>query len=150
MSELNKKIKDDIKEAMKNKENEKRDALRMLSAAIKQYEVDTREEITDSTIESLIQKLIKQRNEAAAQFKDAGRNELYEKEMFEANLLQQYLPKQLDDAELEKAIKEIASEVGATSSKDMGKVMASAKEKIGTKADGKRVSEVVKKVLSTL
>lgn len=150
MSELNKKIKDDIKEAMKNKENEKRDALRMLSAAIKQYEVDTREEITDSTIESLIQKLIKQRNEAATQFKDAGRNELYEKEMFEANLLQQYLPKQLDDAELENIIKEIILEVGATSSKDMGKVMAAAKEKIGTRADGKRVSEVVKKVLSAL
>jgi len=150
MSKLYKKIKDDIKNAMKNKENFKRDALRMLSAAIKQQEVDTREEATDALIESLIQKLIKQRNEAAQQFKEAGRDELYEKETNEAELLKLYLPKQLDDSELEDIIRNLVSQTGAASAKDMGRVMAAAKEKIGTSADGKRVSETVKKVLSSL
>lgn len=150
MSELFKKIKDDIKEAMKNKDNFKRDALRMLSAAIKQQEVDTRVEMTDAMIETLIQKLIKQRNEAALQFKDAGRDELYEKETNEAELLKLYLPKQLDDSELEDIIRGLVAKTGATSQKDMGKVMAAAKDEIGTSADGKRVSEAVKKVLSSL
>lgn len=150
MSDLYKKIKDDVKEAMKNKDAFKRDTLRTLTAAIKQQEVDNREEVTDAMVETLIQRLIKQRDEAAAQYKDAGRDDLYEKESGEIEVLKAYLPKQLDDAELEAIIKEIVAEVGAEGPKDMGKVMGSAKGKIGTKADGKRVSECVKAVLSSL
>ncbi len=150
MSDLLKKIKDDVKEAMKNKDAFKRDTLRSLTAAIKQQEVDTREETTDAAVESLIQKLIKQRDEAASQYKEAGRDELYEKETGEIEVLKAYLPKQLDDAELEAVVKEIVSEVGAQSPKDMGKVMGAAKGKIGTRADGKRVSECVKSVLAAL
>jgi len=150
MSDLYKKIKDDVKEAMKNKDAFKRDTLRTLTAAIKQQEVDKREEVTDAMVETLIQRLIKQRDEAAAQYKDAGRDDLYEKESGEIEVLKAYLPKQLDDAELEAIVKEIAAEVGAEGPKDMGKVMGAAKGKIGTKADGKRVSECVKAVLAAL
>lgn len=150
MSDLYKKIKDDVKEAMKNKDAFKRDTLRTLTAAIKQQEVDTREDTTDAAIENLIQKLIKQRDEAATQYKEAGRDELYEKETGEIEVLKAYLPKQLDDAELEAVVKEIVAEVGAEGPKDMGKVMGAAKGKIGTRADGKRVSECVKAVLASL
>lgn len=150
MSDLYKKIKDDVKEAMKNKDAFKRDTLRTLTAAIKQQEVDSREEMTDAAVENLIQKLIKQRDEAAGQYKDAGRDDLYEKETAEINVLKAYLPKQLDDAELEAVVKEIVAQVGAEGPKDMGKVMGAAKGKIGTKADGKRVSECVKNVLAAL
>jgi len=150
MSELHTRIKDDVKEAMRNKDAFKRDTLRTLTAAIKQQEVDTREEATDASIEVLIQKLIKQRDEAANQYKEAGREDLYEKESGEIVILQAYLPKQLDDAELEAIIKELVAEVGAEGPKDMGKVMGATKTKIGTKADGKRVSECVKAVLASL
>jgi hypothetical protein len=150
MSELNTKIKDDIKEAMRNKEVLKRDTLRTLTAAIKQYEVDTRETITDAVVETLIQRLIKQRDEAARQYKDAGRDDLYEKESGEIEILKAYLPKQLDDVELEAVVRALVAEVGAEGPKDMGKVMGATKEKIGTKADGKRVSECVKAVLASL
>jgi len=150
MSDLYQKIKDDVKEAMRNKDAFKRDTLRTLTAAIKQQEVDTREEPTDASIETLIQKLIKQRDEAAGQYKDAGREDLYEKETGEIEVLKAYLPKQLDDAELEAVVKELVAEVGAEGPKDMGKVMGAAKSKIGTSADGKRVSECVKAVLGSL
>jgi len=150
MSELYTKIKDDVKDAMRNKDAFKRDTLRTLTASIKQHEVDTREEPTDAMIETLIQRLIKQRDEAANQYKDAGREDLYEKESSEIEILKAYLPKQLDDSELETIIKALVAEVGAEGPKDMGRVMGAAKEKIGTKADGKRVSECVKTVLASL
>lgn len=150
MSDLYQQIKDDVKTAMRNKDAFKRDTLRTLTAAIKQQEVDTREEATDASIEGLIQKLIKQRDEAASQYKEAGRDDLFEKESGEIEVLKAYLPKQLDDAELEAVVKEIVGEVGAEGPKDMGKVMGAAKGKIGTKADGKRVSECVKAVLAAI
>ena len=150
MSDLLKRIKDDVKEAMRNKDNFRRDTLRTLTAAVKQQEVDSRQEADDAMIENLIQKLVKQRDEAASQYKDAGREDLYEQETNEAAILKEYLPKQMDDAELEAAVKELVASVGAEGPKDMGKVMGAAKNAIGTKADGRRVSECVKAVLNSL
>jgi len=140
-------IRNDIKEAMKAKDTERRDALRLLSSAMKQIEVDERIELDDDAVIRIIQKQIKQRNDAASQYKDAGRDDLYDKEVAEIKIYEQYLPAQLDDAELETAVKNIISKVGAESMKDMGKVMGAASKELAGKADGKRISSCVKTLL---
>ena len=141
-------IKDDIKTAMKAKETEKRDALRLLDSALKQIEVDERKELNDDDVMAIIAKQIKQRNDAAAQYKDAGRDDLLQKELSEIAIFETYLPAQLSDDELADVLKGIIAEVGAESMKDMGKVMGAAKAKIGSQADGKRINECVKSLLS--
>jgi uncharacterized protein YqeY len=148
MSTLLEQIKTDMKEAMKAKEVEKRDALRLLLSAFKQVEVDERKELTDEDVSKIIQKQVKQRQDSAAQFKEAGRDDLLAKEESEIATFMVYMPKQLDDAELEAAVKEIIAQVGAESMKDMGKVMGSASKQLSGKADGKRINEVVKKLLA--
>ena len=145
---LKESIKNDIKEAMKSKDNARRDALRMLSSAIKQIEVDERIELDDDAVMKIILKQVKQRNDAAAQYKEAGRDDLYDAEMFEISVFEAYLPKQLDDNELETKIKTIIDSVDATSMKDMGKVMGAASKELQGLADGKRISNCVKQLLS--
>lgn len=144
---LREQINNDIKEAMKAKDVERRDALRLLSSAMKQVEVDERKELSDDDVIAIIQKQIKQRNDAASQYKAAGRDELYDKEMAEIAVFEVYLPAQLDDAELESALKAIIAQTGAASMKDMGKVMGMAGKELAGQADGKRISECVKKLL---
>ncbi|WP_345972297.1 GatB/YqeY domain-containing protein [Sulfurimonas diazotrophicus] len=146
--ELKDQIRNDIKEAMKAKEVQRRDALRLLSSAMKQIEVDERKELSDDDVIAIIQKQIKQRNDAAAQYKDAGRDELYDKEMAEIAVFETYLPAQLDDAELESAVKAIIEKTGASTMKDMGKVMGMASKELAGQADGKRISGCVKTLLS--
>ena len=148
MSTLLDQIKNDMKEAMKAKEVQKRDALRLLLSAVKQIEVDERKELTDEDVNKIIQKQVKQRQDSAAQFKDAGRDDLLEKEEAEIAIFMAYMPKQLDDTEVEAAVKEIIEKVGATSMKDMGKVMGMASKDLAGKADGKRINEFVKKLLA--
>lgn len=137
----------DIKEAMKAKDVFKRDTLRMLSSALKQIEVDERKELTNEDITKIIQKQIKQREDAAAQYKEAGRDDLYETEVKEAAVFKDYLPKQLDDTELEAKVKEIIENVGAASMKDIGKVMGMASKALAGQADGRRINEAAKKLL---
>ncbi len=144
---LKEQLKSDLKEAMRAKEILKRDTIRSINTMIKQIEVDQRVELDDNDIIKLIQKGIKQREEAISQFKDASREDLVENEQNQIDIYSLYLPKQLSDEELETIIKDIISEVGATSMKDMGKVMNPAKEKVGGSADGKRINEIVKKIL---
>lgn len=141
-------IRDDIKVAMKNKETERRDALRLLNSALKQVEIDQRKELSDDDVITLISKQIKQRNDAIEQYESAGRDELAQKERNEIAFYETYMPKQLSDDELTAALQTIISEVGATSMKDMGKVMGAAKAKIGSQADGKRINSCVKSLLS--
>lgn len=148
MSTLLDQIKNDMKEAMKAKEVEKRDALRLLLSAFKQVEVDERKELTDEDVSKIIQKQVKQRQDSAAQYKEAGRDDLLAKEESEIATFMVYMPKQLDDAELEAAVAAIISQVCAESMKDMGKVMGSASKSLAGKADGKRINEVVKKLLA--
>ena len=141
-------INTDIKEAMKAKENAKRDALRLLSSAFKQIEVDERKDLTDDDVIKIIQKQIKQRNDSITQYQTAGRDDLIEKEMLEISFYEPYLPKQLSDEELTTAIKAIITQVEATTMKDIGKVMGIASKELAGKVDGKRINECAKALLS--
>ncbi|MGD9969534.1 MAG: GatB/YqeY domain-containing protein [Sulfuricurvum sp.] len=145
---LKEQINNDIKTAMKEKNNTTRDALRLLSSAFKQVEVDERKELSDDDVIKIIQKQVKQRNEAMSQYKEAGRDDLYEKEAAEAAIFETYLPQQLGDDELEAAIRAIIAETGAASMKEIGKVMGAASKALGAQADGKRINECAKKLLS--
>ena len=140
-------INQDVKNAMKAKETKKRDALRLLTSAFKQIEVDERKELSDDDIIKIIQKQVKSRNDSIAQYKEAGRDDLMQVELDEIAFYMPYLPAQLSDDELSSAVKEIISKVGATSMKDMGKVMGMASKQLAGKADGKRINECVKELL---
>ena len=144
---LNAQIKSDIKDAMRAKETVKRDTLRNIQAAVKQIEVDERRDVTDADLETILMKYLKQREDAKVQFADAGRNDLVEKEDVEIAIVKVYLPEPMDDTELESVLKEVIASVGAESMKDMGKVMGGAKAAIGSRADGGRINQMVKKLL---
>lgn len=146
---LTKQIAVDLMAAMKNQEKEKLDALRALKTAFILAKSETgAADLTDDSELKIVQKLIKQRRESAAEYEANGRSDLAAKENSEADVLSVYLPKQLTAEELEQAIKAIIAEVGATSIKDMGKVMGLSSKKLAGTADGKAISEVVKKLLS--
>jgi len=140
-------INTDLKNAMKAKDTKKRDALRLLTSAFKQIEVDERKELNDDDIIKIIQTQVKRRNDAATQYKDAGREDLLQIELDEIACYEVYLPAQLSDDELKTALEEIVKKVGATTMKDMGKVMGMASKELGAKADGKRINESVKAIL---
>ena len=140
-------IKAGIKEAMRAKDTARRDTLRNLSAAIKQVEVDERRELSDADVEAILTKYAKQREDAIAQFKEAGRDDLVEKEEAELAIVKSFLPEPLSDEELEALVKETAQEVGATSMRDMGKVMGAIKAKVGSRADGGKVNKIFKQIL---
>jgi len=144
---LNEQIKADIKDAMRAKDTVKRDTLRNIQASVKQIEVDERRDVTDADMETIMMKYLKQREDAKTQFADAGRNDLVEKEDAEIAIVKAYLPEPMDDTELESVLKEVISSVGAESMKDMGKVMGGAKSAIGSRADGGRINQIVKKLL---
>jgi uncharacterized protein YqeY len=145
---LNQQIKSDIKDAMRAKDTVKRDTLRNIQAAVKQIEVDERRDVTDADLETIMMKYLKQREDAKTQFADAGRDDLVVKEDAEIAIVKAYLPEPMDDTELEAVIKEVITSVGAESMKDMGKVMGGAKAAIGSRADGGRINQIVKKLLS--
>jgi len=142
------KITDDMKAAMKAREVQRLSAIRLLLAAIQQREVDERKELSDAEVASVIEKMIKQRRDAIAQFQAAGRQDLVEKETFELNLLSGYLPKQLTDAEIGSEIAAAIVQTGAKGAADMGKVMGLLKGKLSGRADMGRVSALVKAKLS--
>lgn len=144
---LKQKLKDDLKLAMREKNIVKRDSIRAINTMIKQIEVDERKELNDEDILKLIQKGIKQREEAITQYKEASREDLVEKEQEQVDVFKEYMPQQLSDEDLETAMKEIIAEVGATTIKDMGKVMGTASKKLAGVADGKRINEMTKKLL---
>lgn len=145
---LKEKLNEDLKQAMRDKEVVKRDSIRAINTMIKQIEVDERRVLDDAEVIKLVQRGIKQREEAISQYRAASRDDLVQKEQEQVDVFMLYLPKQLSDVELENGMKEIISEVGATSLKDMGKVMGAASKKFAGVADGKRINEMVKKLLS--
>lgn len=145
---LKEQLNEDLKQAMRDKEVVKRDSIRAINTMIKQIEVDERRVLDDAEVIKLVQRGIKQREEAISQYSAAGRDDLVQKEQEQVDVFIQYLPKQLSDEELENGMKEIISEVEATSLKDMGKVMGAASKKFAGVADGKRINEMVKKLLS--
>jgi len=144
---LKEQLKSDLKDAMRAKEIVKRDAIRSINTMIKQIEVDERKELNDADIISLIQKGVKQRVDAITQFKEASREDLIAVEQEQIDIFTIYLPKQLNDEELESAIAQIITKLEANSIKDMGKVMGEAKKVLGATADGKRMNIMVKKLL---
>lgn len=141
-------ILDDIKSAMKAREQAKLVTLRMLSAAIKQKEVDERIDLDDAAILAIIEKQIKQRKEAALQFEQGGRQDSAQAELAEAAVLASYLPQQLSESEVIAELQQLAAELGATGPQDMGKVMAAAKARLAGRADMSMVSGQVKQVLN--
>ncbi|MGN1327710.1 MAG: GatB/YqeY domain-containing protein [Clostridia bacterium] len=145
---LKEKLLEDLKNAMKEKNVNKKNAVQMVRTAILQIEKDKCIEVTDEQIIDIIAKEVKKRKDSLVDYEKAERADLINQINEEIKVLEEYLPKQLSDEELEKEIKNIIEEVGATTIKDMGKVMKSAKEKIGAKADGKRINEAVKKILA--
>jgi hypothetical protein len=148
MSLLKTRIQDDMKAAMRAGEKERLATIRMLLAAIKQREVDERTETADANVLQILEKLIKQRRESAAQFAAGNRADLQAKELGEIELLQVYLPAALSPAELDALIREVMAATGAASMKDMGKVMAALRDKAQGRADFGTIGERVKALLS--
>jgi len=145
---LKEQIKSDIKDAMRSKDTVKRDTLRNIQTSIKQIEVDERKEVNDAEVEAIIMKYLKQREDAKSQFKEAGREDLVTKEENEITIIKTYLPEPMDDTELENTLKDIITSVDAKGMKDMGKIMGKAKTVIGSRADGGRINQMVKKLLT--
>jgi uncharacterized protein YqeY len=145
---LKEKILADIKSAMLEKNRDKRDALRLISSAIKQVEVDKRVELSDQDIIKLIQKMVKQRRDSIEQFISGSREDLANKEKQEIEFISIYLPQQLSDSELEAKVKDIVLQVNATTMKDIGRVMGVASKELDGLAEGARISKIVKQLLS--
>jgi uncharacterized protein len=149
---LYEKVEGDIKAAMLAKEKEKLEALRAVKAAflMAKTEKGASDVLSEETEIKIIQKLVKQRKESAEIYKTNNREELYAKEMNEATVIEQYLPKQMSDAEIEAEVKKIIATVGAKGPQDMGKVMGMASKQLSGKADGKAISQKVKEILALL
>jgi len=141
---LKDRINEDMKAAMRAKDQPRLSTVRMLLAAMKQKEVDERIVLDDVAVLSIVEKAIKQRRESITQFEKAGRNDLADNEKFELGVLSGYLPQQLGEAELAEAVAAAIAESGAAGVKDMGKVMAVLKPRIAGKADMGKVSALVK------
>jgi hypothetical protein len=143
-------ISSDIMDAMKAREKEKLEALRGIKKVM--LEAKSAEgaagELTDQECLKIIAKLAKQGTDSAAIYKEQGRNDLYEQEIFQVKVFETYLPKKMSDADLSEAVKSIIAEVGAAGMKDMGKVMGAASKKLAGMADGKDISDKVKALLS--
>lgn len=147
---LEQQIQEDIKAAMKAKDSVAMNAVRAVKGEILLFK--TAEggsgEVTDEDVLKMIRKLVKQRRESAEQYVAAGRKELAYNELAEAAVIEKYLPKQLSEAEVEAKVKEIIAALGATSLKEMGKVMGAANAALAGQADGKTISGIVRKLLS--
>lgn len=148
---LESKIGADMKTAMLSKDRETLEALRAIKSAIlleKTSKTATDGELGEAAEISMLQRLIKQRREAAEIYKSQNRQDLYDAEMFQVSVIEKYLPAQLSAEEVENALKEIIAQVGATSPRDMGKVMGVASKQFAGKTDNKTVSEIVKRLLA--
>ena len=145
---LKEKLMQDLKDAMKEKNEIKKNTVQMVRASILQVEKDKGIQLEDNQIIDIIAKEVKKRKDAALDFEKSGRDDLIAQNNAEIEVLINYLPKQLSKEEIEEIVKKVIEETGATSMKDMGMVMKGAKEKIGASADGKTINEVVKSLLN--
>ncbi len=145
---LTTRITDDVKAAMRSKDKDRLAVLRLITAAIKQIEVDQRITLDDDQVINVLEKMLKQRKDSIEQFSKAGRDELVAQEASEIEIIQQYLPEQLSDDEIKTLIDEAINATGAASMKDMGKVMGILKPKLAGRADMGMVSRIIKDQLS--
>jgi len=143
-SPLREQINNDMKAAMKARESTKLNAIRLITSAIKQKEVDERIEVTDDIVLSIIEKMLKQRKDSIEQFTAGNRMDLVATEEFEVGVLQVYMPAQLSEAELAAVLDSVIADVGAVSAKDMGKVMNALRPKVAGRADIGKLSGLVK------
>ena len=148
MSELKNQIIADMKSAMKAKDSATLKAVRMIVEAIKQKEVDTREDLDDQGILAVIQKMVKQRKDSIDQFTQAGRDDLVAVEEAELKVINLYMPKQLSESEIESVVDQVISQTGASGMQDMGKLMGVLKGELSGKADMGIVSKIIKSKLS--
>ncbi len=136
-----------LKEAMRDKDEVKKNTVQMVRAAILQFEKDNAVEVDDNKIVEIIAKQVKEKKDAMVEFEKGARQDLIKQTTEEIEILSKYLPKQLSKEEIKPIIEEVIKSVGATSIKDMGNVMREAKAKIGAAADGRTINEVVKELL---
>ena len=141
-------INDDLKNAMRAGDARRRDALRLLTAALKQKEVDERKTLGDADVVAIIDKMIKQRRDSIGQFEQGGRTDLAEAEQFEISVLERYMPAALSEADVDATIESVIAETGAKGPADMGKVMGPLKAKLAGRADMAKVSARVKQKLA--
>jgi uncharacterized protein YqeY len=141
---LRDRINDDLKNAMRAGDTARRDALRLLTAALKQKEVDERKTLTETDIVGIVDKMIKQRRDAITQFEAGGRLDLVQAEQFEIGVLQDYMPAAMSEQEIEDAIGAAIVDTGAKSPADMGRVMTALKSRMAGRADMASVSARVK------
>jgi uncharacterized protein YqeY len=141
---LKQRLTDDMKAAMKGGEKERLGVIRLANAAIKQREVDERIELDDTQVLAVLEKMVKQRRDSITQFRAAGREDLASQEEFELGVLQGYLPEQLGQAELDAIVAKAIADAGATSPKDMGKVVGLVKPQVAGRADMGQVSALVR------
>ena len=148
MSQLKQLITNDMKLALKAQDKSALKAIRMILGAIKQKEIDERIDLDDTQVIAVIQKMVKQRKDSISQFSDAGRTDLVEVEEAELSIINNYMPKQLSEAEIEAAVVKAISDSGADSMKDMGKLMGILKGQLDGQADMGLVSQLIKSKLS--
>jgi len=148
VSELKDKLTEDMKTAMRSSDKSRLQTIRLILAAVKQQEVDTREEQSDENIIAILTKMQKQRRESISQFEQAGRQDLVDKEQSEIQVISEFLPEALSDDEIDKLVADALTSSGAESMKDMGKVMGILKPKLAGRADMGAVSAKIKSALS--
>jgi len=141
---IKERIQHDLKEAMRARDKDKLDALRLITSAVKQVEVDERIEIDDARMLIILDKLAKQRNESISQFTTAGRDDLVAQEQLELDVIKQYLPEPLTDTEIEALVEQAIASIDAHQMSDMGKVMAILKPQMQGRADMSEVSAMIK------
>ncbi len=146
---LQQRLNDDVKDAMRAKDKPRLGLLRLITAAIKQREVDERIELVDADVTAILDKMSKQRRESITQFEQANRQDLADQEIFELGIIKEYLPEQLSEDEILTLVQEAINTTGATEMKDMGKVMGILKPKLQGRADMGSVSGLIKKQLAS-
>ena len=149
LNTLKSQIQEDVKSTMRARDQKRLTALRLITAAIKQVEIDKRIEMDDQAVLAVLDKMVKQRRDSLEQYQNAGRDDLAAQEEFELELISVYLPEALGDDELAALIKQTVADTGASSIRDMGMVMNKLREQVQGRADMKAVSSAVKEQLGT-
>jgi len=147
---LKEKLLEDLKEAMRARDELRVSVIRMLRAAVVNAEKERRRELSEEEVLEVISREVKRRMEAASEYERAGREDLAERERREAEILRSYLPEQLSEEEIRELARKVAEEVGAVGRKDMGKVMGNIMPRIRGRAEGRVVSEIVRQILEEL
>jgi len=145
--DLKERITEDMKAAMRARDKDRLGVIRLIQAAIKQREVDERITLDDTQVLAALDKMLKQRRDSITQFEGGGRQDLADKEKFEVNIIQEFMPQALTDAEIDTLIDDVMNQTGAASIKDMGKVMSALKPRIQGRADAGAVSAKIKQRL---